>query len=145
VSIVGHGIGRAIALLDAVYLPLHLPKSIRFKTYTYGMPRVGNKAFADYVDSSASKISLSRITNRKVPIPIVPGSFVDYVHPSGEVHIDYPAGAWYSCPGQNNTSHYCEVGDVSKILVAEPWDHVGPYGSVAEMGCSQLATRDSEP
>lgn len=31
--------GAAIALLDAVYLPLHLPGVI-FKTVTYGMPRV---------------------------------------------------------------------------------------------------------
>ena len=36
------------ALLDAVYLPLHLPTTTTFATTTYGMPRVGNIAFANY-------------------------------------------------------------------------------------------------
>ena len=34
-------LGAALALLDAVYLPLHLPSSTTFKTVGYGMPRVG--------------------------------------------------------------------------------------------------------
>jgi len=33
-------IGAAVALLDSIYLPLHLPSSITYKTITYGMPRV---------------------------------------------------------------------------------------------------------
>lgn len=36
-----HFIGAAIALIDAVYLPLHLP-GVTFTTIGYGMPRVGN-------------------------------------------------------------------------------------------------------
>lgn len=39
VTTVGHSLGAAIALLDAVYLPLHLPSTTTFKTYGYGMPR----------------------------------------------------------------------------------------------------------
>src|SRR5882757_5147936 len=33
-------LGAAISLLDSVYLPLHLPSTITYKTVTYGMPRV---------------------------------------------------------------------------------------------------------
>jgi hypothetical protein len=33
-------LGAAISLLDSVYLPLHLPSTITYKTITYGMPRV---------------------------------------------------------------------------------------------------------
>lgn len=40
VTIVGHSLGGAIALIDAVYLPLHLPSGTTFKTVTFGMPRV---------------------------------------------------------------------------------------------------------
>jgi predicted lipase len=39
---VGHSLGAAISLLDAVYLPLNLPSSISFKSYLYGLPRVSH-------------------------------------------------------------------------------------------------------
>ncbi|KAJ7623654.1 Alpha/Beta hydrolase protein [Roridomyces roridus] len=51
VTVVGHSLGGAIALLDAVYLQLHLPPSVKITAVTYGLPRVGNQGFADYVDA----------------------------------------------------------------------------------------------
>jgi pimeloyl-ACP methyl ester carboxylesterase len=48
VTLVGHSLGAAIALLDSVYLPLHLPAGTTFTTSVFGLPRVGNLAFADY-------------------------------------------------------------------------------------------------
>lgn len=48
VVLTGHSLGAAIALLDAVYLPLHLPSGITFTTSVFGLPRVGNPAFASY-------------------------------------------------------------------------------------------------
>ncbi|KAF8625011.1 hypothetical protein AX15_005596, partial [Amanita polypyramis BW_CC] len=93
VTVVGHSLGAAIALLDGVYLLLHLP-GVSVNTIGYGMPRVGNQAFADYVDAH---LSLSHINNMKDPVPIVPGRFLGYHHPSGEVHIS-ESGSWESCP-----------------------------------------------
>lgn len=40
VTLVGHSLGAALSLIDAVYLPLHLPSSISFTTVAYGLPRV---------------------------------------------------------------------------------------------------------
>lgn len=54
VTIVGHSLGAAIALIDAIYLPLHLPSTTTFKFVGYSLPRVGNPAFADYLDSKSS-------------------------------------------------------------------------------------------
>lgn len=48
VVIIGHSLGGAIALLDSVYLPLHLPSTTIFTTSVFGLPRVGNSAFASY-------------------------------------------------------------------------------------------------
>ena len=107
--------GAALALLDSVYLPLHLPSTIQFTTVCYGLPRVsfiypgyisitvrlttlnqvGNQDFANYVDAH---LSLTHINNKEDPIPIVPGMFLGYVHPSGEVHIQ-DSGSWDACPG----------------------------------------------
>ena len=39
-SLANPTLGAAIALLDAVYLPLQLPTETKFKTVTYGFPRV---------------------------------------------------------------------------------------------------------
>lgn len=130
VTIVGHSLGAALALLDSVYLPLHLPAGTTFQSVTYGLPRVGNQAFADYVDGHQH---LTHINNKKDPIPIVPGRFLGFHHPSGEVHI-MSDNSWVSCPGQDNTSSQCEVGDVPNIFESSPGDHSGPYDGV-HMGC----------
>ncbi|CAL1714447.1 unnamed protein product [Somion occarium] len=129
VTILGHSLGGAIALIDAVYLPLHV-SGVTFKTITYGMPRVGNQAFANYVDAH---VSLIHINNEEDIVPILPGRFLGYVHPSGEVHIE-DSGEWASCPGQDNTNTQCIVGDVPNIFEGDESDHDGPYDGVL-MGC----------
>ncbi|GBE86690.1 Alpha/Beta hydrolase protein [Sparassis latifolia] len=130
VTVVGHSLGAAISLLDSVYLPLHI-SGATFTYVGYGLPRVGNQAFANYVD--AQPTSVTHINNEEDPIPICPGMFLDFVHPSGEVHIeDY--GEWASCPGQDNPSTQCIVGDVPTIFQGNESNHDGPYNGV-EMGC----------
>ncbi|KAF8174960.1 lipase class 3 family protein [Pholiota molesta] len=103
------------------------------------LPRVGNQAFADYVDAH---LALTHINNNtesflivigEDTIPIVPGRFLGYHHPSGEVHI-MDNGSWVSCPGQDNPSTECIVGDVPNILVGNESDHDGPYDGV-KMSC----------
>lgn len=131
VTTVGHSLGAAIALLDAVYLPLWLPSSTKFKTIVYGLPRVGNQAFANYIDANAT---LTHINNEKDPVPILPGMFLGFVHPAGEVHIE-SSGEWANCPGQDNPSTQCIVGDVPYIWDGNATNHDGPYNGI-EMGCS---------
>ena len=79
-----------------MYLPLWLPAGTTFQTFCYGLPRVGNQAFANYVDAN---LYLTHINNEEDPIPICPGMFLGYVHPAGEVHIR-DSGEWAACPGE---------------------------------------------
>ena len=95
--------GAALSLLDSVYLPLHFPSGTSFQTILYGLPRVGNQAFADYVDAN---LHVTHINNLKDPVPILPGMFLGYVHPSGEVHIT-GSGEWAACPGKHSLSPKC--------------------------------------
>lgn len=44
--------------------------------------------------------SFTRINNMEDPIPIVPGRFLGFHHPSGEIHIT-DANVWEACPGEN--------------------------------------------
>ncbi|CAA7264954.1 unnamed protein product [Cyclocybe aegerita] len=129
VTIVGHSLGAAIALLDGVYLPLQI-SGVSFRMIGYGMPRVGNQAFANYIDAH---LAITHINNKKDFVPIIPGMFLGYVHPWGEVHI-MGNEQWVSCPGQDNPSTECIVGDVPNVFDGVESDHDGPYDTV-EMGC----------
>lgn len=136
VVVTGHSLGAALALLDAVYLPLHLPAGTRVCMVGYGMPRVGNDAFADYVDSTLSGC-VTHINNKKDPIPTVPGRFMGFAHPAGEVHIqeeEENSGTWVACLGQDNPSQQCIVGDVPDMLQGDIVDHMGPYDDGVYMG-----------
>jgi hypothetical protein len=62
-----HG-GVALALLDSVRvsLPLYLPVATRMRMVGYGMPHVGNPAFANYVDalhSAADSVPAVTVTH----------------------------------------------------------------------------------
>ncbi|KAF8470282.1 lipase [Russula ochroleuca] len=132
VTVVGHSLGGALALLDGVYLSLQLPKTVAVKVISYGMPRVGNQAFANFVDSQLSGV-VTHINNEEDPIPIVPGRTLGFHHPSGEIHIQ-DSGVWDACPGQDNPSQLCIVGDVNNIFEGNLNDHTGPYAGIT-MGC----------
>ncbi|KAJ7780286.1 lipase [Mycena maculata] len=133
ITAVAHSLGGAIALLDGVYLPLHLSATVKVNVVAYGLPRVGNQAFANYVDAH---LSLTHINNRKDVVPIIPGMDLDYHHPSGEVHIQ-ESGEWDSCPGQDNESNLCSTGAVPSVLDGSIADHDGPYDGVLT-SCSYL-------
>jgi predicted lipase len=96
VTVVGHSLGAALALLDGLFLKLHLP-NLTVKVVGYGMPRVGNQDFASLVDSKLGGL-VTHINNKEDPIPIVPGRILGFHHVSGEVHIQ-DSGAWDACPG----------------------------------------------
>ncbi|KDN33922.1 hypothetical protein RSAG8_12989, partial [Rhizoctonia solani AG-8 WAC10335] len=97
VILTGHSLGGAISLLDSLYLSLNIP-SVTIKTVTHGMPRVGNSEFADLIDNKIP--DLTRITNMRDLVPILPGKFFGYVHPNGEKHI-VSAGSWVACAGND--------------------------------------------
>ncbi|ELU43389.1 lipase domain-containing protein [Rhizoctonia solani AG-1 IA] len=68
---IGHSLGGAIATLDALYFRINLPPTVSIKAVTFGLPRVGNQAFADLIDSQITDFSY--VTNEKDLVPILPG------------------------------------------------------------------------
>ncbi|KAI0249661.1 hypothetical protein BJV78DRAFT_1225185, partial [Lactifluus subvellereus] len=63
----------------------------------YGMPRVGNQAFANLVDKMLSG-KVVHINNKEDPITVIPTIPMGFHHPSGEIHIQ-DSGEWDVCPG----------------------------------------------
>jgi len=131
ITTTGHSLGAALSLLDALYLKIQIPSaSVSF--FGYGLPRVGNQDFANLIDSTLPSL-VTHINNQEDPVPILPGEFLGFVHPSGEKHI-MDSNAWVACPGQDNPSDECSTGDVPTIFEGVLGDHDGPYNGV-EMGC----------
>ncbi|KAH9034627.1 lipase [Lactarius pseudohatsudake] len=124
VPTVGHSLGAAPSLLDSVHLQLQLPADISVKVILYGLPRVGNQDWANFVDTHPRFIGY-------------------YHHPSGEIHID-DADAWDVCPAQDNPSKMCVVGAVPSLFHSNWWDHDGPYYDGIVFSCTTpLLTADS--
>ncbi|KAH9933634.1 alpha/beta-hydrolase [Epithele typhae] len=122
----GHSLGAAISLLDAVYFHINLPQaSVRF--IGYGVPRVGNDHWADYVD--AAGFPVTHVNNKQDIVPTLPYVFLGFHHPSGEIHIVDPE-SWLSCPGQDNNDKLCSKGAVPNLFVGVADDHAGPYDGV---------------
>ncbi|KLO06482.1 alpha/beta-hydrolase [Schizopora paradoxa] len=136
VTLLGHSQGAAIALLDAVFMVSHLPDWVFLQYIGYGLPRIGNQAFADYVGAHLSFTSNNgfwRVTNKMDPIPMNPSMSLGYVNPSVEIHIEQD-GQWDWCPGPDNSSPDCSVGAVKTDSDGILSDDVGPYDGVT-MGC----------
>ena len=128
VTTVGQSLGAALALLDSVFLRLQLPTTISVKFFGYGLPRVGNEAWANLVDAQLPG-DVTHINNKHDPVPIVPGILLGYHHPSGEIHIE-ESGDWVKCPGQDNPSTLCIVGAVPTVFSGDINDHNGPYNGI---------------
>jgi predicted lipase len=79
ITVVGHSLGGALALLDGIYFRLHFSRDVSVRVITYGMPRVGNQPFADFVDNTLSGL-VTHVNNREDPIPTVPGIILGFHH-----------------------------------------------------------------
>jgi len=96
ILITGHSLGGALSTItgfEIVYINGVKPEKIEL--ITFGSPRVGNKAFKQYMQS----MGLSwRTTHYYDIVPHVPEEFLDYIHISQEI--------WYN--EQNNGYKICD-------------------------------------
>jgi len=97
------------------------PVEYRITAVTYGTPRVGNPAFANYVDANTNIV---HINNKKNPIPILPLQVMGFQQVGGQKHI-VEVGDWVACDGNENTDPQCTGGEVPTIVESDPDDHDG--------------------
>ncbi|XP_043715366.1 phospholipase A1-Ibeta2, chloroplastic isoform X2 [Telopea speciosissima] len=74
ITVTGHSLGAALALLVADELSTCEPEMPPIAVFSFGGPRVGNRAFADRVSNNGVKVL--RIVNSQDLITRVPGMFV---------------------------------------------------------------------
>ncbi len=132
-----------------------LDPSISVTATLFGSPRVGDQAFANFADKALGT-SLARITNQADPVPLLPPRFLEFVHASGEVHINSVdangnAVDAVQCAGQENRD--CSDKDnllqsdvqnhlgmlVFHVMLAYPDNGLGPYFDNISFGTAQCA------
>ncbi|KAJ7908195.1 alpha/beta-hydrolase [Mycena leptocephala] len=141
VVVTGHSLGAALASMTGALIKDAVDPSVAVEVTGYGMPRGGNQAWADFLDS---KLGLTFVTNQACPyspsnyhnipdllspsqfdpVPIVPPKDFGFQHSSGEIHIvDDSQVNLVSCPGQDNVN--CATGN--NLLESNILNHLGPY------------------
>ncbi|KAJ7176008.1 alpha beta-hydrolase [Mycena filopes] len=130
VTVIGHSLGGALAELDALSLRLILDPAVGVNAVTFGTPRVGTPDFVSFFDSKVT--DFKRVNNQKDLVPTVPGRFLGFSHPQGEIHIvDDDAKQAVACPGNDDdTNEDCQIKTVPSILSGNILNHLGPYNGI---------------
>ncbi|KAG5471304.1 hypothetical protein LSCM1_01381 [Leishmania martiniquensis] len=137
ILVTGHSLGGAMAVLAAADLQEHLnrlkcssackPVSL----YTFGAPRVGNAAFAKWVDALLANGAKYRITHGLDPVVRVPALLCGYAHTTSEVFFrtrsNSSAVKCNDSPGREDSK--CSLG----MLSLWPDDHLYYMGETS--GC----------
>ncbi|KAK1783584.1 Alpha/Beta hydrolase protein [Copromyces sp. CBS 386.78] len=124
IGVTGHSLGGAVATLAAAYLR---KAGYTADLYTFGSPRVGNKAFAAFTTSQSGEEY--RVTHDKDPVPRLPPIVFNYRHTSPEWWLKVPSPTTTSqvkiCTGYASIS--CNAG----TLGLEVDDHTDYFGGIA--------------
>lgn len=121
--------GGALALLDAVLFRMLLGPTTEIRTVLYGMSRVGNEQFVNFVDALLPA-SVKNIVNMNDPYPVTPSLALGFHGVAGEIHIQDSDGKWIVCPGDDNADPRCIAGTVTSLNDANFSNHIGPYDSI---------------
>ncbi|KAJ9060191.1 hypothetical protein DSO57_1033499 [Entomophthora muscae] len=86
ITITGHSLGGAVSSLSSLMLKrqLNIPWS-SIKLVTFGQPRVGNEAFANWMNRQAS--THLRVVNNRDKVPHVPPYTMGYAHHHREIFL----------------------------------------------------------
>ncbi|KAJ7324045.1 alpha/beta-hydrolase [Mycena albidolilacea] len=121
VVVTGHSLGAALATMTGAMIKSAVDPSVEVVVTTFGLPRSGNEAWADFLDSN---VGVTFVTNQNDPVPTVPPLLFGYTHSAGEVHIvDGSQTNIVSCPGHDN--EHCAAGN--SLLHVSLANHFGPY------------------
>lgn len=97
-TVTGHSMGASLAVLAAASLK---GQGFNLTSYTYGQPRTGDPAFADYIDTMLPKDVLFRVTHSNDGVPQTIPTLAGYRHHKTEYWaLDPPSAAnTFKCEG----------------------------------------------
>ena len=129
--ITGHSLGGAMATISVLDAMEMVGKPIDY-FYTFGSPRVGNEAFADYLNQNLklSKSSFlpattfnARITHYKDPVPHLLLSSFGFKHIDLEVYYEEDNNSYTVCqPGQDES---CSDQHIVSLNIEDHLNYMG--------------------
>jgi len=144
ILVCGHSLGGAMAVNMQAYLFSHPEiETERVWLYTFGSPRVGDKAFAAYMDKAGAGRSF-RVVHGRDPVPSVPPRVASFRHSGQLVWFEHGNGwtretmhadskrRWYSFSAVGDHSNYMGVNEACDPEVF--WDGVAKDLSAAAQG-----------
>jgi len=131
ILITGHSLGAAISSLQAAFLKEKIGNTAEITVRGYGLPRVGNLEWAEYVETILGVGNqFLHMHVGKDPVPTVPpASILNYTHPAGEVYDNLKTEDGSStifCPGREN--QLCSASN--DLLKTNILDHIGPFATI---------------
>ncbi|KAJ6459180.1 alpha/beta-hydrolase [Mycena vitilis] len=120
VVVTGHSLGAALATMTGAMIRGAVDPSVDVVVTTFGLPRGGNEAWANFLDSN---VGVTFVTNQHDPVPTIPPLAFGFTHSNGEVHIIDSAQTLVSCPGHDNKN--CATGN--SLFDASVANHLGAY------------------
>ncbi|KAJ7018464.1 alpha/beta-hydrolase [Mycena alexandri] len=126
VVVTGHSLGGALATMTGAMIKAAVDPSVQVVVTTFGLPRGGNEAWANFLDSN---LGITFVTNQNDPVPTLPPLLFGFTHSAGEIHIvDGSQTTIVSCPGHDNKN--CVTGN--SLLHLSVQNHLGPYFGLAD-------------
>ena len=97
----GHSLGGCQATLAGLDIKEKLKPATPITITTFGQPRLGNKAFSDYVDSLFPEGTYYRVIHTNDDVGQYPPAYFGYLHQGLEVWYDNDEdlGHYKVCPG----------------------------------------------
>jgi len=136
VLVTGHSLGGALASITATNLQRSLKGQREIYLVTFGQPRTGNSAYAEYVDKMLVNSSFRVVANKDL-VPHVPLEIIGAYHHG--VEIWYPAGGEY--PGNVPCNYMeCTASDEDTqcsdglLLPDSLYDHIHTYWCAVPKG-----------
>jgi predicted lipase len=95
IYVTGHSMGAALSVLCSLDVQDQLGVQV-LPLYNFGLPRLGDTAFAAYVEK---ELTLWRVTHWRDPVPHLPLEAMGFRHPSTEVFYTSSNDAFTVCDG----------------------------------------------
>eukprot|EP00056_Hartaetosiga_gracilis_P014133 m.239812 g.239812 ORF g.239812 m.239812 type:complete len:313 (+) comp14088_c0_seq1:60-998(+) len=131
IIVTGHSLGAAIASLCSLDLSIKFPKATVI-TYTFGQPRVGNKAYYSFFKASSVSSAFRFIHNRDI-VPHLPLEDMGFHHTATEAFYTetYSRSAVKVCNGSGEDSSCADHFSID-LSVSDHLDYLSVHVSDCE-------------
>jgi Lipase (class 3) len=128
VSVTGHSLGAALATLSSSDLLINMPSVTLNDVYVFGLPRVGNKEFAQFYNdkAAASSIATYHVVNWRDPVPHLPPKSFGFHHVAIEVFYSKGFESYVICDGTGEDRTCSDRFDLPDDIL----DHLFYYISI---------------